>query len=385
MDPHTEAFLGIAHDTLISENGPDDQDVMNYDYEPLFGEFEGDAKHKLRNIFRHQCAVHIHELANRFPQQHLIHVADREYDDVFVFLEAMNRNRDFVIRSKADRNVQMPTYDWLPEQALTAKQWGLPIEEGYTCVNLTRVIEAIPLTPYKTVRVDHRGRVGTQGKSARKAKLSIGACSVKLYRHATRNDTSFKIPRILDVNLVVIRETQPSGDDDPLCWVLYTTLPVDTPEQLAFVGRIYELRWRIEEYFKLIKCGYHLEQIRLNNATKTAKLLVILSIAVMYLLELKSELGLPPTGPLDKESYKRIKHAANNLNDKTIDLKLRRFAFIARCGGWNERHTDPIGPGILMRGMIQVLASVHAFTDNRELIEELAATNPIREPKNAYN
>lgn len=385
LDPDTEAFVGIAHDTLVDCNGPDDRDVMAYDYEPLFDDFDECKKRRLYDNFRHQCAVHIHGLAKLFPQQHLIHVADREYDDVFVFLQALDQGHDFVIRSKANRNVQMPDCDWLPQQALTAKQTGHPLEQGCKCVNLSRAIDAVPLAPYKTLRLDHRGRVVRHAKHARNAKLSIGACRLKLYRDAIRNAKYFKLPRPVELNMVVIRETHPPDGQDPLCWVLFTTLPVDTLEQLAFIARCYELRWRIEEYFKLIKCGYNIERIRLNSAAKNAKLLVILSIAAMILLDLKSQLGLPAAGPLDEPNYNRVKHAANNLNDPTIDLSIRLFAHIAIRGGWNARMTDPIGPDILMRGMLQTFAIVHAYINYRDLLQELVTEGLIRHPKNAYN
>ena len=38
-------------------------------------------------------------------------------------------------------------------------------------------------------------------------------------------------------------------------WLLLTTLPVDTPEALAFVVDSYRARWVIEEYFKALKTG----------------------------------------------------------------------------------------------------------------------------------
>lgn len=295
IDPHSEDLLGVVHDTVISLGGPDDADVMDYDYEPLFGDFDDEEKQRLRENHRHQMAVHMRGLAPLLAGRNVIHVADREFDDIFVLHNARQIQRSFVIRSTANRNVQVPDAPWIPDEALTAKQAGHRCEGGWVCVNLTRFVNAVALQPYKTLALDKKGRVVFGGKVARFAKLSIGGCRVRLYRRAKRN-------------------------------------------------------------------GRYIEKLRFHDARRTARTLVVLSIAAMATLNLKRKVQLPAGGRLSDEDYERVKTALRDINHPKVPLELCLFALVVKYGGWIGRRQDPIGPTVLMRGLLQVLAMLDALS-----------------------
>jgi hypothetical protein len=147
IDPHSEEVLGVVHDTVINAEGPDDADVMDYDYEPLFADFDHEEQQRLRENHRHQMAVHMRGLAPLLPGRRVIDVADREFDDIFLLHNAREIQRSFVIRSLANRNVHVPGAPWIPAEALTAKQAGHRCEEGWACVHLARFVDAVPLQP----------------------------------------------------------------------------------------------------------------------------------------------------------------------------------------------------------------------------------------------
>jgi len=371
VDPQTSELLGILHDTVINAEGPDDVGMMDYDYEPLFEDFSEEEREELRANHRHQMAVHVHGLSSLLEDRRVIHVADREFDDIFVMDRCIENGEDFVIRAVANRNVQVPHGDWIPQEALTGKQFGHPLEPGWDCVHLTRLVQAVPLQPYKDLPLDKKGRVTDKRRAARIAHLSIGACPVRLYRQARRNYRYFKPHRPLQLNMVVIRETDPPPGVEPLCWVLFTTLPVDTAEQLAYVGRLYELRWKIEEYFRLLKTGHLIEKQRFFDAKKTARVLILLSLASMTIFHLKRELGLPVGGYLDDDSYQKLKQATRETDNPDIDLKWRLLAYIAKSGGWLGRRNDPLGPTLLMRGWLQVSAELDAAARQTPLLQQV--------------
>jgi len=375
VDPKRSTVLGVVHDTVINVDGPDDLDVMDYDYEPLFAGFSPEEKQRLCENHRHQMAVHVNGMAALLARWHVIHVADREFDDIFLLDRCRKNNRDFVIRSSGNRNVQVPHYDWVPDSALTAKQAGHPIPPGHVCVNLKRLIEHVPLQPYKVLPVNAFNRVVDKPSAKRMARLSIGTFKARLYRVAMRNKKYFRPPNPVDVNFVVVREVDPPAGCKALCWVLLTSLPVDTYEQLAYVGHCYELRWSVEEFFRLLKSGYRILYSRLDNAEKIAKNLVIITIAAMTVIHLKRRLGLPSKGGLTDEQYHRVRTALVELDNQGIDLDLRLFAFIAKTGGWLGRRRDPIGPTILMRGMLHLFAVLDTAARYGPLIEE-ALKNP---------
>lgn len=375
VDPKTSTVLGVVHDTVINAHGPDDQDMMDYDYEPLFAHFNAREKQRLRENHRHQMAVHVNGTADLLSRWHVIDVADREFDDIFLLDRCRHNGRDFVIRSLGNRNVQMRRYGWVPDSALASKQAGHPLAPGHVCVNLKRLIEHVPLQPYKTLPLDGNNRVVDPHSAKRWAKLSIGACPIRLYRSAMRNKKYFRPPNPVEVNVVVIRELDPPANSEALCWVLLTSLPVETYEQMAFVGHCYELRWRIEDLFRLLKSGYRILYSRLTDAAKIARYLVVLTVAAMAVLQLKRELDLPAKGNLAEQQYVQVKAAMIEPDNADIDLRLRLFAFIARRGGWLGRRRDPIGPTILMRGILDLLSVLDTTARYRPLIEE-ALQNP---------
>jgi len=233
-------------------------------------------------------------------------------------------------------------------------------------------------------RIDARARVTDIASAVRLADLSIGVCPVRLYRNAMRNRQYFRSKRSVDVSMVIIRECNAPVDVDPLCWVLFTSLPTDTVEQLAYIARLYELRWKIEDYFRLLKSGYHIESCRFDSADKIAKLLVLISLAAMVVLNLKHAIGLSASGPLSSEDRQRIKRATAQLNNPDIDLPLRLFALTAKLGAWRARKTDPLGPTILMRGALLLLSSLDILDHHSELINEARRHPDVLEQLFAY-
>jgi hypothetical protein len=370
VDPQTGSPWGVIHDTLINNDGPDDRDVMDYDYEPLFASISAEEKKRLTENHRHQMAVHINDTSSLLKAWHVIDVGDREFDDIFILERAQHNHRDFVIRSSGNRNVAVPKYAWLPEEALTVKQYGHAIPSDYVCVNFEKVIEHVPVKPYKNLPLDGRGRVVEASQAKRFVRLSIGSFKMCLYRAAMRNKKYVQTPGALEVNVVIICETDPVPGQEPLLWILLTSLPVETWEQLCYVGLIYERRWKIETFFKLLKSGYKVLESRLDNASKIARYLVVITLAAMTVLSLKEKIGLGPGGSLSDADYKRVKGAVNDLGNPEIDLGLRLFAFMAKNGGWLGRRADPIGPSTLMRGMLDLLMVLDACTRFGPLIEE---------------
>jgi len=370
VDFESGDVIGVLHDTLVDDKGPDDQDDYDYDYEPSFADFSPKEKKRLKENHRHQMAVRINALAPLLVGRKAVHVADREFDDIFLLDRCVENQADFVIRSSALRNVQVPRYDWLDEKAITSKQAGHPLEEDHVYAGMDQLVKTVPLRPYKNLPLDSQGRVVDNNKAKRFARLSVGAFCLVLYRDAKRNKRYAKTPRPVTVNVVVIRECHPPKGAKPVFWVLLTSLPVETLEQQVRIGRMYELRWRVEAFFKLLKSGYKIEKTRFDSGRKTAKLLVVLSLAAMIVLKLKRQLGLAHEGKVDDKNYKKIKHAMQNLNDPEIPVKLRLFAYMVKLGGWLGRKNDPIGPTIIMRGLMEILAVLDAMEKYKPLLEQ---------------
>lgn len=373
IDPATKTILGVVHDTVVAADGPDDRDVMDYDADPLFRHFSKAEKKRLTENHRHQLAVHVRGLVPLLSGLHVTHVADREFDDHFDMDACLQAGHDFVFRCLGNRNVQIAKHPWIPRRARTAKQGGHPLRDGWVCVNLKRTVHAVPLQPYKSLPLDSRNRVVSPASATRTAHLSIGACAVRLYRSVKRNKRYVHPPRTLDVNRVVIRETHPPKDVTPVQWVLFTSRPIQTLADLCKIATIYERRWLIEEFFNLLKSAYRIEASHLTDAAKIARLLVRLTLAATTIVQFKSALNIPAKGPLPAPLYSQVKAAMTQLDNPRLDPNLRLFALIAGLGGWIGRRNDPIGPTVLMRGMLKLLAIAHAFQHLRPALDNLLA------------
>ncbi|WDE96821.1 transposase [Lentisphaera profundi] len=371
VNPSDGGVLGVLHDCLVNCDGPDDVDMVDYSDSYLKKYLSTDDLEEIKENHKHQMVSHIRASAEHLKEWNPIHVGDREFDDIFIMLATMDKNHDFVLRAKSIRNVQTPNFDALPESALVKKQGGHPMKDGYVCTKISELIKYIPLSPYKELPLDGRGRVTEQINAKRNAQLHIGSVPISLYRQAKRNHKYIKTPQAVDVNLVVIKELNPPEGEEPLLWILFTNRDVDTLEKMTYIGKIYELRWKIEEFFRLLKTTYKLEQARYNSASKVARYLVLITIAAQMTMKLRSLAGISQSASLDDEEYHKVKEAMKHPNDDKIDINLRLFALIARRGGWLGRRRDPIGSTILSRGMMDVLTVLQFQQEHKDLLNEL--------------
>jgi hypothetical protein len=223
--------------------------------------------------------------------------------------------------------------------------------------------------------LDSEGKVTDDKSAVRFAHVGIGACPIVLHRNAKRNKKYIKTKEPVTVNMVVIREIDPPEGVEPLLWVLFTNLPVDNLSDMIKIAEYYESRWRIEEYFRYIKSGFEILKRRFNSAEKIAKFLLLVSIAAMEVLNIKNEVGLPANGKLDDLQYEKIKYAGKNLNDPTIDIKYRTFAYVCNQGGWLGRRRDPISPKIIMKGFLSLMKELFSRRFNTLLIDEIITSN----------
>ena len=67
-------------------------------------------------------------------------------------------------------------------------------------------------------------------------------------------------------------------------WILLTTLPIETLEQLKKVVSMYRCRWHIEDYHKVLKTGYQADEIYLHTSKEAIlNLLTLASISACRL------------------------------------------------------------------------------------------------------
>jgi hypothetical protein len=205
-----------------------------------------------------------------------IHLADREADDYDMFCSLTRDGHRFVVRCLTNRLLE---------------DGSQKLHELFA--NISPLTEReVPLsrrTPRRTaiLRKIHPAR------SQRAAKLMVAGAAVTLKR-PTRKWKGPPPPETLTINVVRVWEPNPPDDAAPVEWYLYTSEPIDTPEQLLKTVDRYRARWRIEEFFKAIKTGCDFESRQLQDYEGLVNLLALFTPIAYRLLLIRSEAARDP-------------------------------------------------------------------------------------------
>lgn len=217
-----------------------------------------------------------HVEQQRAGQFECVHVMDREADIVEVLLEARRSKARFVIRSAHDRAI-----DGCSE---------------HVRARVAQLEFSVKREISLSARHD-KGRPGVVRKrhpkrAARIATLGIAGCTVELSPGPYhRNEPP------IAVQLVYVREIDAPKGETPVDWLLYTTEPIETEEQLLAVVDTYRARWVIEEYFKALKTGCAIEKRQLESYRALTNALAMFVPVAWRLLMLRSIARAAPDAP----------------------------------------------------------------------------------------
>jgi hypothetical protein len=169
-----------------------------------------------------------------------VHVQDREADDYVFYVRLVEGGHRFVTRLMHDR---------LLEPALSGGARKLSDAFAQIAVRAERevALSRRPVGDRSPIQLaTHPAREG------RMAKLAMSATKVVLRRPSPQPKT---LPEHVAVNVVRVWELDAPAGQDSVEWLLVTTEPVDTAEQILNVVDWYRARWVIEEFFKALKTG----------------------------------------------------------------------------------------------------------------------------------
>lgn len=210
--------------------------------------------------------------------RHAIHLADREADDYEMFCSLQRDGIRFVVRCLTNRLLE---------------DGSRKLHDVFANI-LPTIEREIPLER-RTQRRTAILRKIHPARDRRVAKLSVAGARVELKRPGNKKHSP--LPATLAINVVRVWEVDPPEGAEPVEWYLYTSEPIDTPEQqLAAVDR-YRARWRIEELFKAIKSGCNFESKQLQDYEGLVNLLAIFVPIACRLLLIRSEAAREPEQP----------------------------------------------------------------------------------------
>jgi hypothetical protein len=252
------------------------------------------------------------------PATELVHVCDGEGDIHEVFQDIVDRGQAAVIRHARTRNVA-------GEHATSRG-----------------TVAARPVLARLTIPVPRNKQ-----QPRRTARVEVRSAQVTL-RPATKHPGR----RPLTLGLVWVHEPRAPKGVEALDWLLWTTLPVRTASQCKRVVRYYKLRWRIEDFHKVLKEGCRIERSQLKTAERIETLLAFSCAAAVFLLQLTHWARTEPHAPCTRVlteaqwrvlwEYSHRERAPPGLRPPTMREAVR---LIGRLGGHLGRKCDGM-PGI---------------------------------------
>jgi hypothetical protein len=249
-----------------------------------------------------------------------IHVMDSEADIYELLSDLDKKQRRYIIRGGQDRL----------------------LESG---VHLDEALSHATVVLNREVQLSRRSGSGVTLPSAsrrnpprqgRLAQLAVSAVQVSLRRPKT---STAEYPAAVAVNVVRVFETGAPEGERPVEWILFTSEPIDTAEQVAAVVDGYRRRWIIEEYFKALKTGCSYEDRELESLRTLTNLLGIVAVIAWRLLKLRT---------LDREDPQQ---PATNVIDNDL-----LGALAARLLKIGEKKPLPSAPtvGDVMKGIARL-------------------------------
>lgn len=256
----------------------------------------------------------------------LIHVGDREADIFELFAQSRAANSELLIRAEHNRKVQHELDYLIP------------------------ALEQAPLAGEMTLELQRNPK-----RPARTAHLQVRAMQVIL--EVPRNQVTSKPLRPVTLNAILVEEGCPPEGATPIRWMLLTTLPISTFEEVWQYVIWYSHRWLIERFHFTLKSGCRFEDLQLQHRDRLLKALATYNIVAWRLMHLTYHARLHPEAScvtvLETHEWRLLRRKFEPKNRSQRPPTVRQaIRWIAQLGGFKARKGDG-EPGLktLWRGL----------------------------------
>ena len=198
--------------------------------------------------------------------------------------------------------------------------------------------------------VEERSR--RQNRETRQAVVEVRAATVTL-RPPWRFDRQLAA---VTVNVVLVREPNPPAGEPPVEWLLATTLPIDSPEQVRQIVETYWVRWCIELLFRTLKSGCRIERRRFEDVDRVLPCLALyLIVAWRTLFVCRMGRECPDAdceAIFEPSEWKAVWMAVHQKKPPKRPPRLSEMVhLIARLGGYVERPQSEPGAQTVWIGL----------------------------------
>ena len=236
----------------------------------------------------------------------------------------------------------------------------------------TRVLGTLDVEVREQTPKNPSPRKRNQPRTARLATMTIQATRVTL-RGPQR--PGGRAPDV-KVNVVFVCETNPPAGEEPVEWLLLTSLPINTRKKVRRVIEYYCCRWQIEIYFRVLKSGCKVEDRQFEDAAHylpCLALYMVIAWRVMYVMMLgRTCPEMSCAEVLSEAEWKAVYTVVRREPAPATPPSLEEMVYlIARLGGHLGRtHDGPPGPKTMwigMQRMMDLAAAWEAFGPPSEL------------------
>ena len=289
------------------------------------------------------------QAAEPLSETRVVCVMDREADflDLFIEHRANATQVDVLVRAKADR--------------VLGKE---KTPDGQTVTRrLFDTVRNAPARGAAKVEVQRLSARVKASKQARKDRREARVADVTLRYQQVALPCPGDEP--VELWVVHVREEQPPPGGKPLEWFVLTTLRVTNTADATQILHWYSLRWRIEEYFRVLKSGCKVEELQHHTAERLERAMAIKMVIgwrIQLMVQLGREVPDLPGELLFSDGELRV--LATFARSRKLPPPARlgdAVGLIGRLGGWLGRPREPPGAQLLWHGYIQLVAMTFAF------------------------
>lgn len=303
------------------------------------------------------------QIARSCPGTTFIHVADSEADicELFCDTSEFPENYQLIVRGCHTRSIVAAT-DSVDSQEIDAATVGEALAQATPRFQRSVWIGGRdePITP------DDKKRSRKQPRDARKAALSMRAITVTIAGPRRPGGGTL---RDVTLNVVEALEENPPEDDTPVHWFLFTTMPIESDEDVQAVVDGYHMRWPVETYFKTLKSGMKIEDLKYERLDRYLVAFAMLSVVAWRIEYLKTAARAKPESPCSTyyephQWMAIVAFVTRQPADPSCPPTLSEFvSLVAQLGGYiNKKSQGPPGSKTLWRGMAQFETIVEAYT-----------------------
>jgi hypothetical protein len=264
------------------------------------------------------------ELAAEMPQTRLVNVCDREADFFELFDEQrQNACVDLLVRAQYNRNITEEPFKLFAAVRQASVQ--------------SRVRVHIPRQSARPKRSKQKARPKRPG---RLAELAVRAMQIQLRPAHYHVD---KEP--IDIWVVHALEENPPANARAVEWFLLTTINIASSADAEQCLRWYALRWRIEDWHRVLKSGCRIEDLAHESAERLRRAIginLVIAWRIMLMTLLGRETPELPAEVLFSDIELRTLHAyAKKKRLKPPLLLGEAVLLVAKIGGYLGRNSDP--------------------------------------------